>query len=368
MAKNHVYLLIEPAQAAPIWFLCMEDSLRKSCQKKRLSLVRIDELQKLDRLSEKPISVLVVCSQNNWTQHVVNELQRRHIMPILLGVVPSLFGESVSGIIMARRIFIEKVMDYFMDCGRKRMALVGVNRNASNDNVKVEAFLQNSIAMSLPATQEDVYYIDSDIVNCVDKCLKAKKYDGVICSNDYVAATLLAQAASMGVNVPGDLYVIGLGDTMIGHYTQPTLTTTTYDEYFEMGRQAINIWHIFSENPALNSIIISVNTEIIPRGSTAFAAPRSKAPHLPASNPPSITIGNANQVMRNLENCLRSCDSLDIQILHAILAGQGNEQIENSLYLAHSSLHYRLKRIYQLANVENRGELEKLFQYYLPNF
>ncbi len=106
MGKNQVYLLVEPAQATPIWFVCMEDSLRKSCQRKRLSLVRIHDLQKLDRLPEKPISVLVVCSQNNWTQHVVNELQRRQIMPILLGVVVSLFGESVSGVFMARRIFI----------------------------------------------------------------------------------------------------------------------------------------------------------------------------------------------------------------------------------------------------------------------
>ena len=166
---------------------------------------------------------------------------------------------------------------------------------------------------------------------------------------------------------PGQVWC-GLGDTLIGRYTEPTLTTTTYDEYFEMGRQAINIWHIFSSNPSLASIIISVNTEIIPRGSTAFAQPQKKDLPLPDSPPPNLTIGNSSQTIRNLENCLRNCDDLDIQILHAILADQSNEQIESSLYLAHSSLHYRLKRLYQFANVTSRSELEHLFKYYLPNF
>ena len=71
--------------------------------------------------------------------------------------------------------------------------------------------------------------------------------------------------------------------------------------------------------------------------------------------------------MRSLENCLRSCDDLDIQIIHAILAGQNDEQIEDRLYLAHSSLHYRLKRLYKLSKVKNRNELKKIFRYYLPN-
>ena len=369
MGKNQVHCLIEPAQATPIWFLYLEDILRKSCQKKHLSLIRIDNVQMLDQLAEKPITVLVVCSQNNWAQHVVNELQRRHIMPVLLGVEPTLFGETVSGITIARRIFIEKVMDYFLNCGKKRMALVGVNRNASNDNVKVETFIQNSKDMHLPASLDDVYFTDSDIVNCVTKCLnQASRYDGIICSNDYIAANLLAQAHGRGIRVPEDLFVIGLGYTLIGQYTKPTLTTTTYDEFYEMGRQAINIWHIFSSNPSLASIIISVNTEIIPRGSTAFIQPPKKEP-LPAdSTPPSLPIGSNSQIIRNLENCLRNCDDLDIQILHAILTGQSNEQIESSLFLAHSSLQYRLKRIYRLVNVEHRSELEKLFQYYLPNF
>ncbi len=367
--RNEIDLLIEPAEVKPIWFSCMEESLRKSCQKRRLSLRIIKDIEELDHCGEKPISVLVLCSQNNWTGYAVNELRRRAIMPVLLGAVPELFGTEVSGIVMARRVFIEKVMDYFVQCGRKRMALIGVNRNASNDSVKVDAFLRNGREMGLDITAEDVYYTDADIVSSIEGCLdRAERYDSVICSNDYVAAMLLSRAPSRGVRVPEDMYVIGLGNTHIGLYTEPTLTTTTDDEYFEMGRQAINVWQIFSENPSLGRIVITVNAEIIPRGSTAYSQPHRKKENLPDETMPLLKLGDGNQTLRNLENCLRKCDDLDIRILHAMLSGQRNEEIENSLYLAHSSLHYRIKRMYQLANVESREELERLFRHYLPNF
>ena len=366
---NRVYVLTEPAQATPIWFSRITDGLRISCQQHRLTMVQIEDAAKLDALEEKPAAVLALCSQDNWTRHAVRELQARQIMPILLGVVPERFGDSVSGIVMARRVFIEKAVDYFVDNGRRRLALVGVNRNASNDSVKIGSFLQYCRAKVLPVTQEDVYCIDTDIVGCVTRCLdSAARYDAVICSNDYVAAALLAQARERGIRVPESLFVIGLGDTRIGRYTEPSLTTTTTsDEYFEMGRMAVNIWQLISENPSLASITISVNTRIIPRGSTAFAQPQRRDLQPEDDRPPKLHIGDVNQVIRNLENCLRRCDELDMRILRAVMAGLSNEQIEAELYLAHSSLHYRLRRLYQFAHVASRAELEAHFRYYLPH-
>ena len=55
--RNEIDLLIEPAEVKPIWFSCMEESLRKSCQKKRLCLRIIQEIDELERCVPKPISV-----------------------------------------------------------------------------------------------------------------------------------------------------------------------------------------------------------------------------------------------------------------------------------------------------------------------
>ena len=53
--RNEIDLLIEPAEVKPIWFSCMEESLRKSCQKRRLSLRIIKDIEELDHCGEKPI-------------------------------------------------------------------------------------------------------------------------------------------------------------------------------------------------------------------------------------------------------------------------------------------------------------------------
>ncbi len=369
MPNAKLYYLVEPADALPIWFTQVVDGIRKTCVKNRHPMQELRDVSELDALEELPQVTLVVCSQTHWTRHIVGELRARHIMPILLGVIPDQFGDDVSGILLARRVFIEKVIDYFLGCGRRRMALVGVNPNSSNDNMKVDVFLRNARALDLSTTERDVYRTDEDFMGSVyaflDNCAR---YDSVICSNDYVAAFLLAQARERGIRIPEELYVVGLGDTLIGRYTQPTLTSTSKDEFTEMGRQAVNMWRILNANPQMSNMTITVTTGIIPRGSTAFAEPRDYSYDLPTTASPGVKTGTGSQILRNLENCLRACDALDQQILRALLRGDSIEQMEETLFIAHSSLHYRLKKLYSLANVTSRAELEKLFNCYLPNF
>ena len=369
MSKQVIYLLVEPVNILPIWFSRVLDGLRQNSIKNRYNLHQLSGIGELDELDHVPATVIVLCSQTGWTQHMVRELKARRIMPLLLGVIPEQFGYGVSGIMFARQGLIEKLMDYFVDCGRRKIALTGVNHASSNDVVKVEGFLKKAKKLGLPLTENDVYYVDTDIDNSIIACVNnAEKYDGVICSNDYIAAVLMAQAWEKGIRIPEDLFVVGMGDTLIGRYTQPTLTSTSNDEFYEMGCQAINMWRVITDNPYLSNMTITVSTDIIPRGSTAFMTPRQDNFDFPHEEAPAITIGVQNQVIRSLENCLRGCDEIDEKILRAVLEGKSNEQIEDDLFLARNSVYYRLKKLYQVANVSNRTELKKLFKHYLPNF
>lgn len=369
MPKPTIYLLVEPVRILPIWFSRVLDGLRQSSAKNRYNLHQLTDIGELDELECLPSTVIVLCSQTGWTQHMVQELKARRMMPLLLGVIPDQFGYGVSGIMFARKGLIEKLMDYFVDCGRRRIALTGVNPASSNDTVKVEGYLSKCKRLGLPLGEEDIYYIDTDIDTSITACMShAEKYDGVICSNDYIAAVLMAQAREKGIRVPEDLFVAGMGDTLIGRYTQPSLTSTANDEFFEMGCQAVNMWRIITDHPYLSNMTITVSTDIIPRGTTAFMPPRQDACIFPREEAPRVTIGVQNRVIRSLENCLRGSDEMDMQILHAILEDKSNEQIENDLFLARNSVCYRLKKLYQLANVSNRSELKRLFRQYLPNF
>ncbi len=369
MRKECVYCLVEPSSAMPIWFSRAIAGLKENCARHRLPLIQLENLTDLDSIEEQTNSVIIISSQNSWTYHAVQALCQHNIMPILLGAIPEEFGEHVSGVKLARKVFIEKIIEYFLNCGRRRIALVGVNRNASNDAVKAAGFLDCIRQYALPLSEQDIYWIDTDISNSVLRVLgNAGKYDAVICSNDYVAVTLLAHARTCGICIPNDLYVVGLGDTLIGRYTSPTLTSTNENEFYEMGRQAFSIWQTIAENPFLTSIVVTVGTEIIARGSTAYSCADEPLTHFSPSSEPTISIGQESQTVRSLENCLRGCDDVDLQILRSILCGKSNEQIENEMFLAHSSLYYRLHKLYQVANVSNRDELKQIFAFYLPCF
>ena len=193
MAKSTIYLLVEPVNILPIWFSRVLDGLKQNSAKNRYTLHQLSDVTELDGLENLPATVIVLCSQTGWTRHMVQELKARRIMPLLLGVIPEQFGYGVSGIMFARQGLVEKLMDYFVDCGRKKIALTGVNHGSSNDRVKVTAFLQKALLLGLPLTEDDVYYVDTDIDNSIIACVNnAEKYDGVICSNDYIAAVLMA--------------------------------------------------------------------------------------------------------------------------------------------------------------------------------
>ena len=59
----------------------------------------------------------------------------------------------------------------------------------------------------------------------------------IFCANDTIAIGALQAAHAMGLNVPGDISIVGLDDIAASATTQPPLTTVAKSKY-EIGRQA----------------------------------------------------------------------------------------------------------------------------------
>ena len=57
----------------------------------------------------------------------------------------------------------------------------------------------------------------------------APAFDGVFCSNDYAAFVVIRGLADYGIDIPGDVKVIGFDDATSGAYTTPTLSTIQVD-------------------------------------------------------------------------------------------------------------------------------------------
>jgi len=100
--------------------------------------------------------------------------------------------------------------------------------------------------------------------------LKMKPFpDGVFITNDFVAAVCMRTLKEHGINIPGDIAVVGFNNDVIGKLIEPTLTTINYPG-MDMGeiaaRNLINHLKGVSNIHQTNTII--VRSELIIRNSS----------------------------------------------------------------------------------------------------
>jgi len=71
---------------------------------------------------------------------------------------------------------------------------------------------------------------------------------GVICSNDLMAIGSVLEAAALGLDVPGDLSVVGFDGIAAASWIQPPLTTVE-QPVLDMARTAVDALHSLIQNP-----------------------------------------------------------------------------------------------------------------------
>ncbi|NLO37267.1 MAG: LacI family transcriptional regulator [Clostridiaceae bacterium] len=369
-----VQILLEPSYIKPVWYVESINSLRASAAKRHYL---VQDFYAADNIiqANSDSAAIVISTSNGWTHDAITTLKRNGIRPILIGAVPQSFGYDVSGTIYNRRASVEQLVHYFSQMGRGRIALVGLNPVSSNDQEKRFAFLAATAQLGLEAAAGDIFPVQHDLDDAIDAFLATpSRYNGAICANDYVAVALLAEAARRSIRIPDDLVVAGFGNHLLGRCSKPTLTTATMD-YREMGAQALTIWETLQANPKVSAIVLTVQHQIICRGSTGQPSPAEtlSLSSLPAGRHDSRldssgTLGQVNREIRSLEQCLRLCDELDYKIICELLAGYSYEAVGFRLYLSRSALSRRLKKMYQLAGVSSRSSFLSLINKYIVNF
>ena len=370
MDTKTVYLLVEPSIMTPIWHANSIEGLKRSAAKQKRTVCQIRSVEELDG-QELPLALVLISTNNDWTSAAIASCRKRNIRPILIGGMPGKFGEDVSGTMYSSKSSVQEMLQYFVSCGRKRVAMMGINENSTNDGTKREAFLTTARQLGLSASAKDIYCSNKGAGNTLEAFFdNIEQYDGVMCSNDYMAANVLAWCHDHGVDVPGQLYVSGLGDTLLCRYSNPTLTSATR-AYIQTGEQAFNIWKQLNGDPSIFAIVVVVQCEIKPRGSTAYS-PLPDANAIVAASPapatmPEGTVLNSANAARSLENCLGNCDEMDIRIIRGLLLGSSVEKIAEELFISVGTARYRLKKLYSAANVSSKMDFIELFRRYIGN-
>lgn len=136
--------------------------------------------------------------------------------------------EGVPTVNIDNRAGMVAALDHLIDLGHDRIAFIG-GRPLGDIRERRTAYIEHLKTRGIPTPDEYVLNVVNDPAGGDDalRTLLALSTPptAVICSTDHLATGVLHAAADLGMDVPGDLSVVGFDDIPMASFTVPSLTT-----------------------------------------------------------------------------------------------------------------------------------------------
>jgi LacI family transcriptional regulator len=139
---------------------------------------------------------------------------------------------------------LEVAIDYLHEMGHRAIGvLTGPIHNTPPINDRFASAIARIKAHGL-TLPDDWLVITDDYRGVSVKAAAARLFalshrpTAVVCTGDILALGVVSEARAQGLRTPGDLSIIGCGNTDMGHYVDPPLTTV-HMPFAEMGEAAV---------------------------------------------------------------------------------------------------------------------------------
>ena len=347
-------------------------SIRRVAIRKGYSARMYSSCEELQNDAFAGDTVIVIGFESSRMQTVLQSLEAQKKRIVVTGIDADYVDFHYSCATFSRRIATEQMLDFFMQKGCCSVAMVGVGYNSMNDAVRSEAMRRYS-ELSGGLLHSKSFSYQTYISESFESFLKeADQFDAVLCPNDYAAVAFLHFCEEHQIKVPDQLILASFNGNRIGQYCRPAITSLMIN-FEAIGESAVTIWLYLQENHNLNlQFRITAPGRILERESTHREGTTDAAPPLrrpmndrfeggPFYEEPSL------QALMRIDRCIQRCDELDFRIIGELLTGDSYETIAGRLFLSESSMQYRMRKLFQVAQVANRRAFAELFDKNFPH-
>jgi len=117
------------------------------------------------------------------------------------------------------------VTDHLIRQGGTRVAFFSAGTAAETVEDRISGYLAAQFERGLTISKERIIRGDPEDKTFVERALRTQRIDSIICSNDYLAATLMQTLISIGVRIPKDIRLAGVDDIKYARLLPVPLTT-----------------------------------------------------------------------------------------------------------------------------------------------
>lgn len=346
--------------------------IKRSAMKSQYNVDIFSDTEELLRNSREDQIIIVIGYESPKLQQSISAIikEKKHV--VLAGLDGDRFGNKVSSVSPSRSLATAQLLQYLMDCGRKSIAMVGVDKLSVNDMMRCDTFRTVMRGNGYPTPERNIFYFQNDLYESFDTFfLRREEFDAVTCPNDYTALCFLRFCQDNGIRVPEDIYLTAFSNRLVSMYCSPSITTMAID-FCQVGEYAFFAWQFLQGHSSeLLHIQLTTPSKLLVRESTGgeehpIQADCTLVYDVRCEGGIFCSDPTIQAVMR-IENCLMACDPLDLRIIRGILNGESYESISERLFVSRSGLNYHLRRIFPAAHVSNRKDFERLFRQYFTH-
>ncbi|MEL7610343.1 MAG: LacI family DNA-binding transcriptional regulator [Bacillota bacterium] len=162
-----------------------------------------------------------------------------------------------------------EAIHYLVSGGRRRFAAIMGNWNHPHSREKLlgyqEALREHDLELAPGCLEEGKYDFDQ-AYRAAQKLLKARP-DAILVANDLMAIACMKALGDQRIAVPGDVAVIGYGDTILCKMATPELSSINQDAY-QLGYQGGELLLQKIKTKAISHATILLPTRFVPRQSS----------------------------------------------------------------------------------------------------
>ncbi len=367
-----IYIYVSPPYKDSLWCKQTLRGINDEATKKRYSIkmLETDNIYETDLESffgNETKRILVVITTSVHMSQRFNDFFARHGVHLLyINHQSQNYSMRFSNILVDYHDSMRIITEYLEKCGRKLIALYGINPDSSTDLIKQRYFEDRSKSIPAYGNGSNIYFRISDnkespTLDCFEHFKKnLEYYDAVICANDLVAKLLIDDLQKIGVKVPDDLYIVSFGDYILAQIGSPTITAVTID-HEQLGRQAVYTYSYLKKASDDLYITAKVAPKLTIGESTAATELDDNTEQIvdDISTPFSTSFFKHPEIRSiiTFENMLTNCDKLDMQILIGIMSSMTYIQLSEKLFVSENVISYRVKRLCKLAELPSKGKL-----------
>lgn len=355
-----IFVLGEPEFETSNWYKHILDGIINEKRAKRFTLILLNNAEELKSIKAADDDILFIIGTNSiWLESVISIAEPIFDnKTIVLGNFRRHDSEKKYSIVtsdLSRDIKI--LYEYLKSYGKEKIALYGINPESASDTFRKESFL------ACGASESDLFYNFESLMQCFsDFKASKKKYDGIICVNDYAAISLIKHLGEK--NLPS---VTSCGGSLISKFFTPSITTIKTD-YERFAKSALELCHMLRKNIEINSVDIYVSGIFIPGETTNLLPLKNSSEEknsLPEKKEDNFYSDTETDEMIRIEKLLSYCDDVDFKILKFLTKNYTYQAIASELFMSENGIKYKLKNMFDILKVKSKTEFLEIFNHYI---